>query len=552
MRQSTYKTTAEVLQGAEECLPLLHAVFSSCHAEVHTMNDPPILQPTQPPGPPANCDSAGVTHPGPVTARESRSANGEDHADQNEAALVDKVRCLLSSGQPWPEVAKAAGLPPSVAALWLQQNPDALPQTWSKGEMFELPWGETLVYLEGRRRCFKPETHRVLVFLLARPRSTLAEMVSRLRLSGPSSGYKALNKLNTALRTLDPPLAAPFCFRLRHGAVERVAFARKPLSQPGVIPAAAIPLREAVQKFLAHLRTRGCSPHTVQAYGADLRRYESWACRAEGPPDPLAPSIDQLEAFLSALVQCGLSASTRQRCTTTLRSFSRWLVSKGLPATMANAELLGTVKGEEKVPGTLTVEQVERLLAEPDPSERLYHRNRAVLELLYSLGGRASELADLCVEDVDLAQCRCVLNGKGGKRRVAFLTPRALAALQSYLTESRHFLAQRSRNGPPPWLILSHRGRRLSRESIFGIVRTYVWRAGLPKKAAHPHAIRHSFATALLANGANIVNVRDLLGHESVASTQRYTHVSTQDLLAAHARFHPLGDPTIPSKEKAS
>jgi site-specific recombinase XerD len=174
------------------------------------------------------------------------------------------------------------------------------------------------------------------------------------------------------------------------------------------------------------------------------------------------------------------------------------------------------------------------------------------LELLCSFGGRASELADLLVADVDLSQSRCVLAGKGRKRRIVFLTPRALDAVKAYLAGQRTILEARSRYGTPPWLLLSRSGRRVDRGAIFLIVQHYVWRAGLPKNAAHPHAIRHSFATALLGNGANIVNVRDLLGHETVATTQRYTHPTTEDLLAAHARFHPLGDPSNPNLEKES
>jgi integrase/recombinase XerD len=516
------------------------------------MNDPPTPHPTQPPGPPANCDAARVTRPGPVTAGQSPSARGEDVADQDESALVEKVRSLLASGLPWSAVAKAACIPTSVAAVWVGQHGDAIPQARSNGQPLHLPTGEVIVYLEGRRRFLQMGNQRVLLFLLENPGVSLAEMVSRLRLPGSGAGYGAVQRLNRELRNLDPPLADPFRFRVRRGVVERAAPDPTPAAQPQAAPPDAIPLRQAVEKFLAHLTARGCGTNTVQSYRYDLLKYESWAWKADGLTDPLAPTLDQLEAFLRALLERGIAASSRNRLVSCLRSFSRWLVSQGLPGTMANAELLDPAKVEQKVPGQLSVPQIKQLLDAPKPTDRLYHRNRAVLELLYSLGGRASELADLCIEDVDLAQARCVLKGKGGKSRLAFLSPRSLAALQAYLTQARPILANRSRNGPPPWLILTQHGRRLSRQSIFLIVRSYVWRAGLPRNAAHPHAIRHSFGTALLANGANLLEVRDLLGHESAESTKRYTHVSTDDLLAAHARFHPAGDPNTTNQEKAS
>jgi integrase/recombinase XerD len=473
-----------------------------------------------------------------------------DRTHQEDAALVEKVRSLLSSGLSWQTVAKETGIPESRAAKWLRQHPDAIPPTLACGQTLELPDGRVLVYLEGRRRYLTRGTQRVLAFLLTHPGVGLSELVSRLQLRGTAPGYAALQAVNRQLRTLDPPLAKPFRFRVRRGRVEVAGLPPSAPADSTTPPPAALPLRDAIGKFLAHLAARGCAANTVKSYGYDLARYEAWTWRAAGLADPLAPTLGQLEAFIRHQQECGLAASTTNRCVACLRVFSRWLVSQGLPATMGNAELLGAAKVEQRVAGTLTAEQMAKLLAEPKPDDRFYQRDRCLLELLCSLGGRASELADLRLEDVDVSQSRCVLSGKGRKRRVAFLTPRALDALKAYVAGQRTILAARNRYCETPWLLLSRNGRRLSREAVFLIVQRYVWRAGLPKNAAHPHAIRHSFATALLGNGASIVNVRDLLGHETVATTQRYTHPTPEDLLAAHARFHPLGDPTIPTQDK--
>jgi site-specific recombinase XerD len=476
-----------------------------------------------------------------------------DQADADEAALVAKVRNLLAAGQPWSAVAVAAGIPPSVAALWLEQHPEAVPATRAGDVALDLPGGGTVVYLEGHRYDFPPPLTRLLVLLLARPGSTLPDVVHRLRLTGPAAGHKALGQLNDLLRDLAPPLARPFRFRVKRGVVERAAPAAVAAPrEPEAVPAAAVPLREAVGKFLAHLVQRGLSFNTVESYRYDLAKYEAWAWRADGLADPLAPTLDQLEAFIRHLSAGDRAASSLNRCCACLRTFSRWLVSQGLTATLANAELLERARADVHAAAVLTVEEIMRLLAEPRPTDRLYLRDRCLLECLWSLGGRVSELADLRVADVDLAQKRAVLSGKGRRRRVAFLSERALDALKLYLAGQRPALAARSRNGLPVWLFLSRTGRRLSRCAIFNVVRTYIWRACLPREAAHPHAIRHSFATALLANGASLVNVRDLLGHESVENTQRYTHVTTQDLLAAHAKYHPAGGPDTFTQEQTS
>jgi integrase/recombinase XerD len=200
-------------------------------------------------------------------------------------------------------------------------------------------------------------------------------------------------------------------------------------------------------------------------------------------------------------------------------------------------ELLGSPKLWQRVPHVLSAEAVEKLFETPQPREPLWRRDRALLELLYATGCRASEISHLKLADVRLDEGFCVCHGKGDKQRLVPLHRRAAQRLQEYLAHERPRLALRTPT-PPPWLLLSRRGQRLRRERIWELVKRYAGRIGASPDVS-PHTLRHSFATHLLAGGADLRQVQEMLGHASIATTQLYTHVDPSRLKAVHKKFHP-------------
>lgn len=211
-------------------------------------------------------------------------------------------------------------------------------------------------------------------------------------------------------------------------------------------------------------------------------------------------------------------------------------------------DLLGSPKLWERIPQVLSPTAVEELLKAPQPGDRFYLRDRALLETLYATGCRASEVVGLKVGDLylDAAFCRC--RGKGSKERVVPLGRPAVAALREYLVVKGSVTgAAQSKPGddsatasPMSHVFTSKSGRPLSRIRLWVLVKKYCRRAGLPKKTS-PHTLRHSFATHLLAGGADLRTVQELLGHSSIQTTQHYTHIDRDRLKAMHRQFHPLG-----------
>ena len=177
------------------------------------------------------------------------------------------------------------------------------------------------------------------------------------------------------------------------------------------------------------------------------------------------------------------------------------------------------------------------MFAAPGQSDPCWRRDRALLELLYATGCRASELSGLRLRDVHLDDAFCICRGKGDKERLVPLGARAVAAVHAYLEHERPRLAIR-RGSTTDWVLLSYRGRRLRRERIWELLKRYADRVGAPPEVS-PHTLRHSFATHLLAGGADLRQVQEMLGHASIATTQLYTHVDLTRLKAVHQKFHP-------------
>lgn len=272
--------------------------------------------------------------------------------------------------------------------------------------------------------------------------------------------------------------------------------------------------------------------NTVAAYRRDIRRFREWLDGRRIPD----LTISELSDFVGWLHDQRLASSSIARHIVAMRMFFRYLQLEG--ALQDNlAELLGSQKLWQRIPEVLAPEVVDRLIAAPrrhrDP---FWLRDRALLELLYATGCRASELSSLRIADVRLKEGYCKCHGKGDKQRLTPLGRSAREAVQKYQDEERPILAERG--DEPPWLLLSRTGRRLRREAIWELVKKYALRAGAPVSIS-PHTLRHSFATHLLAGGADLRQVQEMLGHASIATTQIYTHVDQSRLKQVHRQFHP-------------
>src|SRR5205085_8400038 len=279
---------------------------------------------------------------------------------------------------------------------------------------------------------------------------------------------------------------------------------------------------------------RGMAANTLLAYGRDLDRFARWAADG-GLADYLQPTVRELSRYLSFLRDEGLAPPSAARHLVALKMFYRFLRLEERAASAA-VELLSSPALWERIPQVLSPESVEKLLAAPVLSDRFFLRDRALLETLYATGSRASEVAGLKLADMylDSGFCKCL--GKGSKQRVVPLGGKAIAALRTYLGNLRPTLVRP--NPEMPWVFVSRGGKPLTREMIWILVKKYVRRAGLNAKVS-PHTLRHSFATHLLAGGADLRMVQELLGHANIRTTQHYTHVDRDRLKAIHRQFHP-------------
>jgi integrase/recombinase XerD len=271
--------------------------------------------------------------------------------------------------------------------------------------------------------------------------------------------------------------------------------------------------------------------NTVAAYRRDLRRFFEWLAGRSIP----ALSIRDLADYAGWLHEKKLAPASIARHIVSLKVFFRYLQLEGVMSDNL-AELLGSQKLWERVPKVLSPQQIDRLLQCPQQGDSYWRRDRALLELLYATGCRASELSNLRLCDLHLAEGFCKCRGKGNKERLVPLGARAAEAIRAYLQHERPRLA--ALKPGVDWLLVTYRGRRLRRERIWELLKRYAERVGAPPEVS-PHTLRHSFATHLLAGGADMRQVQEMLGHASIATTQIYTHVDPSRLKAVHKKFHP-------------
>jgi len=285
------------------------------------------------------------------------------------------------------------------------------------------------------------------------------------------------------------------------------------------------PRRESSQReasrwqtdFTDYLRSEcHLAENTVAAYGRDLTRFFIWLGNRRMPE----LRVSDLAGYPASLTEQGLAPKSVTRHVASLKVFFRFLQLEGA-LTDNQAELLGTQKLWQRVPVVLSEKQVNRLLAAPRKSDPWWLRDRAILELLYATGARVSELSTLKCRDIHLEERFVICHGKGDKQRIVPLGEQAIVAVRRYREEERSRLAARCETASE-WLILSPRGAALRRERIWELIKKYAARVGVPSEIS-PHSLRHSFATHLLAGGADLRQVQELLGHASIATTQIYT-----------------------------
>jgi integrase/recombinase XerD len=284
-----------------------------------------------------------------------------------------------------------------------------------------------------------------------------------------------------------------------------------------------------VDEYLISLRVeRGLAANTIAAYGRDLGQYVEFLKGRE--PDP-----EVVESWVSNLHTTGIARSSLARKIASIRGLHRFLVVEGFRESDPTI-LLQTPRRGEPLPKALTVDEAIALVESPDLDTVKGRRNSALLEFLYGTGARVSEVVGLDLTHVDLDDAIAIVTGKGSKQRIVPLGGKAVEALRRWLPD-RLSLVSRDQPGDPMFVNL--RGRRLSRQGIFDIVRESAARSGIDPEAVSPHVLRHSAATHMVERGADLRTVQEMLGQASIRTTQIYTRVSAAHLMEIYIEAHP-------------
>ncbi|HEX2713507.1 MAG TPA: site-specific tyrosine recombinase XerD [Candidatus Acidoferrales bacterium] len=296
-------------------------------------------------------------------------------------------------------------------------------------------------------------------------------------------------------------------------------------------------MERTIRAFLNYLKVeKGLAPNTVIAYGRDLAKFASFAEKRGRALTAI--QRDDIVDFLAGLYRQKLDSRSVARHQVTLRNFFRFALTDELIEIDPTLNL-ESPKVRRSLPGFLRLEEVNKLLEQPDLSTPLGLRDRAILEVFYSTGLRVTELVNLRVSDLEMRMgcVRCI--GKGDKERLVPIGRKALAAVEQFLTESRPLLLRaRRQEQAVPYLFVNRLGNQLSRVGVWKILRDYGRRAGLRTRLT-PHKLRHSFATHLLEGGADLRSVQLMLGHADISTTQIYTHVVEERLKHIYKAHHP-------------
>jgi len=293
-------------------------------------------------------------------------------------------------------------------------------------------------------------------------------------------------------------------------------------------------MRELIEIFLNYLTVeRGLSKNTINSYKNDLSYYMDFLEASK--IDAIAHiSKNEIINFMFSQKDRGLASNSVARRLAAIRMFHRFLfrerISKNDPSSVIDSPKLW-----RKIPDTLSVNEIETLLSQPDSRDLQGMRDRAILETFYATGARVSEVVNLKKDNVNLeiGFLRCV--GKGNKERIIPLGKKAVACIQKYIESSRPSFVKNKESGG---LFLNRFGGKISRQSLWKLIKKYARDAGI-KKHIKPHSLRHSFATHLLEGGADLRSVQEMLGHSNISTTQIYTHVNKDRLKTIHKTYHP-------------
>ncbi len=293
-------------------------------------------------------------------------------------------------------------------------------------------------------------------------------------------------------------------------------------------------LDRQLKKYLDFLLLeKNVAAHTYQSYVFDLRKYSAFL-QDRNIRDGAVVSEGDLSGFLRALGKAGLSPRSTARLLSAIRGFHRFLVGEEI-AKDDPTQNIDSPKRSRNLPDVLSVEEIDRILEQPDVNKDLGKRDRSILETLYATGVRVSELLDLKQSNLMFDEELILVYGKGSKERLVPIGRSAVQWITKYQNEVRGKLAK---GKSQDHVFLNARGRRLSRAAIWDMVAKYA-RAANIKKEVHPHTFRHSFATHLLEGGADLRAVQEMLGHADISTTQIYTHVDREYLKAEHQKYHP-------------
>ena len=291
-------------------------------------------------------------------------------------------------------------------------------------------------------------------------------------------------------------------------------------------------VEKAVDKFLRELQQRNASPHTIKGYAKDLEVFAAYI----GPGDWKRIDHVRIRGFLSHLYEKGLSKPSVARALAAVRSLYHWLAREGI-VEQNPAALVSTPKLPKKLPRVPTIEEMNSVFTGQMPDTSSFpERDQLMLELLYDCGIRNSELIGINVEDVHLANEAILIRGKGKKERYVPFGESARNALAAYLPARQKLLAETRKVTPA--LLINQRGGRLTTRSVGRIVKRIAVAKGLSPDV-HPHTLRHAFGTHMLEEGADLRAIQELLGHERLSTTQRYTQLSMKHVLAVYDATHP-------------
>ena len=287
------------------------------------------------------------------------------------------------------------------------------------------------------------------------------------------------------------------------------------------------------KRFLDYLAVeKGLSENTLESYERDLKKYALFT-KDKGPD---AVKQADVVSFMASLSSRGISTQSAARNLAAVRGFHKYLLIDGLAHTDPTVNL-ETPRGWKRLPKTLPAAEVEGLLAQPDTSTLIGLRDKAMLELLYATGLRVSELVGLTLSDINLERGFLMVMGKGSKERAVPMGESAAAVVHAYVQGVRPALLKGKESR---FLFISSRHRRITRQTFWGRIKFYAGQAGIAQNIS-PHTLRHSFATHLLDNGADLRIVQAMLGHSDISTTQIYTHVSRERLKNIHEKYHPRG-----------